>query len=373
MSMFHELMMKKKGIPSRYQEVEYIESDGPQYINTGLVPKATFKYKIKYSLNATGNQVLFGSRTSGAFDTSRNQIYFNANNNAEGGPKTYLLNIFNVNNVNLNIVPTQNVIVETPIMQNENCIIENATQPIYLFALNNRGAAVVFAKTKMYYYQIYDNSSLIRNFIPVYDTETQKYGMWESVQRKFYGNAGIGDFKGSIVGYTIVGSPTITDGVVSGFSTSSYLRLPQPTIGLADFEIATCFKANSIQSARLVSDVVSGSTVMGISIVNNSGIRAIFNGSIHTFIQSSVVYNTTDNYYVIMYRKGTTIGIKVSTDNINWTENTDTIQSTDELNFATQIELGVNRYGGGTFDGSLDLNYTYIKLDNKLYFNGQQA
>ena len=94
MSKFYELMMKKRGIPSRYQEVEYIESTRTQYIDTGLIPKVTFKYKIKYSLNSIENQTLFGSRTSGTYNTSRNQIYFNANSNSLEGAKTYLLNIY---------------------------------------------------------------------------------------------------------------------------------------------------------------------------------------------------------------------------------------------------------------------------------------
>ena len=371
MSMSYELMMRKKGMPSRYQEVEYIESTRTQYIDTGLIPKVTFKYKIKYSLNSIENQTLFGSRTSGTYNTSRNQIYFNVNSNSLEGAKTYLLNIYGVNNVDLDIVPTQNVIVETPIIQNENCVLENATRPIYLFALNNQGSAGVLAKTKMYYLQIYDNGTLVRNFIPVYDTLTNKYGMWESVQGKFYGNDGTGDFKGSIVGYTKVGRPTITDGVVSGFSSANYLQ----TSKTCDFSQVTNYEV--VVKCKLTSSSDSGLICLGTGGANswriwiNSGNSLNFSTSYHSERMTISGNFVNNDYYIrVKYNNGT-VFLGYSLDNVNYTETSKTFTNLSTAN--AKINIGYVSNYGIVWNGSINLNETYIKINNKLWFNGQQA
>lgn len=371
MSMSYELMMRKKGMPSRYQEVEYIESTRTQYIDTGLIPKVTFKYKIKYSLNSIENQTLFGSRTSGTYNTSRNQIYFNVNSNSLEGAKTYLLNIYGVNNVDLDIVPTQNVIVETPIIQNENCVLENATRPIYLFALNNQGSAGVLAKTKMYYLQIYDNGTLVRNFVPVYDTETQKYGMWESVQGKFYGNAGTGDFKGSIVGYTKVGSPTITDGVVSGFSSANYLTLPDVDFS-SNFESQVAFKINTYSPCGIFclnSYDYKGWHCIGSNILAFS--LHITNGNDTKFARLQLTVSENTDYIANAKRIGNNVVCSLYSNGTLVSQQSVTIDEGYDVIEGVGYNIGKNTVGA--FDGTIDLNNTYIKINNKLWFNGQPA
>ena len=38
---------KSSRLPSEYQEVEYIESTGTQYIDTGLTPNGNYSFDIK--------------------------------------------------------------------------------------------------------------------------------------------------------------------------------------------------------------------------------------------------------------------------------------------------------------------------------------
>ena len=360
--------MKKKGIPSRYQEVEYIESTGTQYIDTGLIPKETFKYKIKYSLNAFGNQVLFGSRTSGAYNTSRNQIYFNS---ASGSAKTLLINLYGINDVNLNISPTLNDIVETPIIQNENCVIENATQPLSIFALNNAGTLTGFVSAKMYYFQIYDNTTLIRNFIPVYDTLTQKYGMWETVQGKFYGNDGTGDFKGSIVGYTIVGSPTITDGVVSGFSSANYLECQSPFTDVTDFEYNITFTVNNLSLDNTTSISRFSGPYGGLKISTSGLISLTFLSGSYTTINSDISAQNGEKYNANVKLSNGILSLRVKKDtDTQWNTKTFIVQ---EVSFGISFYYGRGHSQYNAFGGSIDMNETYIKVKNKLWFNGQQA
>jgi len=198
MSMFYELMMKKKGIPSRYQEVEYIESTGTQWIDTGIVPSATIQFvcDVEFTDILVGrvgtiksipgknyaNRHYFGvlsSRFIGANGNIYNHSITNANTNRH---------IFSLDNKGLSI---DNVLVYSHTGEYETNL------SFYLFACNDNGSANYYSKVKIYNSQIYDNNRLVRNFIPVYDTLTNKYGIWESVQGKFCGNAGTGDFIGA--------------------------------------------------------------------------------------------------------------------------------------------------------------------------------
>ena len=70
---------------------------------------------------------------------------------------------------------------------------------MHMFA-NKRPTSIAPGKIKIYYFKIYDNDVLVRDFIPVLDN----YGtpcMYDKVERKFYYNAGTGDFiAGPIIG-----------------------------------------------------------------------------------------------------------------------------------------------------------------------------
>ena len=57
-----------------------------------------------------------------------------------------------------------------------------------------------FSKIKIKYFQIYDNDTLVRDFVPVLDKDDIPC-MYDKVERKFYYNQGTGDFiAGPIVG-----------------------------------------------------------------------------------------------------------------------------------------------------------------------------
>ena len=56
------------GLPSEYQGVEYLQSSGTQYIDTGVVLDDTMTIRIKYDFIRAG--FVFGSRTSASFKYS---------------------------------------------------------------------------------------------------------------------------------------------------------------------------------------------------------------------------------------------------------------------------------------------------------------
>ncbi|MBO5696253.1 MAG: hypothetical protein J6S06_01950, partial [Alphaproteobacteria bacterium] len=63
-----------------------------------------------------------------------------------------------------------------------------------------KGAPSEHPKLKIYYFKVYDNGKLVRNFVPVRqgavinEFVVPSNGMWDIVEQKFYPNAGTGNF-----------------------------------------------------------------------------------------------------------------------------------------------------------------------------------
>ena len=192
--------INKSSIPEEYQEVKYIESTGTQYIDTGLVPSVNHSFSIKFSVGYLGNCVAFGSRTSGNYASSLNQIYLNVTNNNE----IKLFNIFGTNDLVLNDNVEANTVFTYKNIHNNNFQLSSPSQPYYIFTLNNMGSPSTISNIKMYYFKIYDNNILVRDFVPCYRKSDNVIGLYDKVNSVFYTNAGTGTFlKGNDVKLTV--------------------------------------------------------------------------------------------------------------------------------------------------------------------------
>ena len=192
----------QRRLPVEYQEVEYLESTGMQYINTGVVPKITQRFECKIAITNTNNvnYVVLGSRTSGAANTSTDQVYMSFNNSS-----TVLINYDKMRlfvSVNAGYdysISDTPVVADIP--QEYNVAVDylgvsitTATQPYYMFALNNIGNALANALAKIYYFKIYDGDTIIRDFVPVKRLSDNEAGMYDIVNNVFYTNQGTGSF-----------------------------------------------------------------------------------------------------------------------------------------------------------------------------------
>ena len=172
----------------------------------------------------------------------------------------------------------------------------------------------------------------------------------------------------AVVGYTVVGSPTISDGVVSGLTTSDYLSLNTAgKISSADtWEM--CFKFGTSSSGYFlgsnVTDVITYSPT-------TSGLYLSSNGSSWD-IASNVGTGSalpSDCWLRIKFT-GTQYIAEYSLDNVSWVATSVVNSSVKIVNFAN---LYIGKWQTSYYRGSIDLNETYIKINNKLWFNGQQS
>lgn len=182
----------------------------------------------------------------------------------------------------------------------------------------------------------------------------------------------------AVVGYTIVGSPTITDGVVSGFSTSDYLRTSKLPILSEDFEMQFKIRINNTSTSNTLLGWVSSGYANYFSFSTSGKIQVSFrvSSSVYYNINGNFVFSTNTDYWVKYSKKGNTFYLYYSTDGVNWfLDNSATFEEIISFSVSNYFRIGVNGFNNPSsyFNGSIDLNNTYIKINNKLWFNGQQS
>lgn len=193
-------------LPAEYQEVEYIESNGAQYINTDVVPTNNTKVEAKFFNNGISSWYVFGARGSstiyfaltgsGAGSTVNANV--NGTSTGTGWKRTSdgalyettietktnkydfhikdLTNNKEVNKTNISYTPMS--VLETPIM---------------IFAL--KSSNIQNNTTKFYYFRIYENDVLIRDLVPCYRISDDEIGMYDIVNDVFYTNEGSRPFE----------------------------------------------------------------------------------------------------------------------------------------------------------------------------------
>lgn len=177
------------GIPVEYQEVEYIRGTGSQWLRTTITPRTTQSYYIKVASFSSGNNVLFGSRTSGNYQTSTNQTFCNINSNkttiALGTQQTSLGSAVLGRTYEYSFNHTD---------YSSDCD-DTGTRVFYVFALDSAGRAMSISNIKMFAFTIKDNGVTVINLIPCYHKSTGEVGMYDVATKTFLTNQGDGEFQ----------------------------------------------------------------------------------------------------------------------------------------------------------------------------------
>ena len=169
--------MIDKTIPAAYDQLEYILSDGTQYINTEYIPLATSNIECEFEavLNTNRNyEALFGARTA-TFNTcflfftrfAGNNIpcFSSGNVETEGSDMHYdeKLKLTVVDNTASWYDMNGDLISSITSAPRVNC-----TQPLFIFDLNNGGGRDgSFCRAKIYSFKITENNVIKRWLIPV--------------------------------------------------------------------------------------------------------------------------------------------------------------------------------------------------------------
>lgn len=187
------------GLPKEYIKIDYIETAGSQYIKTGVTANQNTRVVAEFSgAPRTKEQHLFGCRSS---TSSNDRFMFIA---AGGSAVCYRSDFYN-NNVNVD--KKYNFTDKFKVDKNKNKLYINdelvATNTngtfskkygIWLLGSNTAGTASPSkAGTRLHSCQIYDNGTIVRDFIPCKD-DKNIIGLYDTVKSVFYKNGGSGSF-----------------------------------------------------------------------------------------------------------------------------------------------------------------------------------
>lgn len=201
-------------LPSGYTRLAYIQSSGTQYIDTGFKPNNNTRVVMDVEvLSSTANPcALFGARTSA---TSNNYAFMWTNSVLRSDYNNVYTQTWDVTYTTRRVIDKNK---ETTTVDGTSQSYTNATfqAPVnlVLLALNNNGTKQWYTSAKLYSCQVYDNGTLVRDFIPVKNS-AGTLGLYDQVNGKFYTNAGTGTFTGEEI---TPGSDhlTLVDGTVWG-------------------------------------------------------------------------------------------------------------------------------------------------------------
>ena len=220
-------------LPDGYTQLDYIQSSGTQYIDTGFTGGSTTRAVVdcqvmsttggfqgivtsRQSVSMTSNFSLWAMSTTGNFRDdygANDKVQFTAASTRHTFDK------------NGNTLSVDGVVVASHPSAAFQCVTQ-----LRLFAGNTGGALGEPSNLRMWSCKIYEDGEMVRNLYPCRRDSDGAIGMYDTVGGAFYGNSGTGAFaagpESEIPSHTetVTGNPwavfSDTWGTISGYSAS---------------------------------------------------------------------------------------------------------------------------------------------------------
>ena len=190
-----------------YRQLLYIESDGNQYIDTGVIPTVTTGFEVDFNCSdpviASNSVQIFNAGGRGNTPHYAVSMYKGSNilgaitigdsgdisANITSGVRQYIKYISNGSQTVIRADGTTTTITATTV---------NVTNSIYLFAMHEGSNATRRAIMKLYGFKLYNGTELIHNYIPMQRLSDNEIGVYDTVGELFYTNSGTGAFTGEV-------------------------------------------------------------------------------------------------------------------------------------------------------------------------------
>ena len=181
---------------SGYTKLEYIQTNGGQYIETGIQSTGIgLKTDIQLELTQKkGEQAMIGRSSSGGYE-----VYFSSDGNTIGTWRSSSENAkLSINYAVNTLYRVQSEMTTNSITQDVNGTQVSTSKPlntgtnanIYLF----RHTSNYYLHAKIYYAKIWKDGVLVRDFIPVRRDSDGEVGLYDIVSGTFFTNSGTGTF-----------------------------------------------------------------------------------------------------------------------------------------------------------------------------------
>lgn len=182
-------------LPSGYTPLEYIESNGSQYVDTGFAPGYMSGYRIDFQLTTASSSdlTLMGSLNPNICFLGGNGQFEYAYKSGTGASGSFGANDTKRHVWSLNFRNDQKAILDqtSKVLA---AMSENNAKTAYIFA-SHYDNPVVYGQisARVFRVEISNGADLVRDFIPC-TNPSGEVGLWDNVNGVFYGNAGTGAF-----------------------------------------------------------------------------------------------------------------------------------------------------------------------------------
>ena len=230
---------EQRNIPSKYTQVEYLQSSGTQYIDTGYKPNSNTTISIKYYPAVSSNfMCLYGTQDSQSLKRfygliSSTQFRVQVNSNAGSTPSFWGINKDGTLSVDTNGTFAQTQGTVTLGVDNKNKLISvksdeytgnisasgtvlgdnlDCQYNMLLLSRSTAGTAANNFSGRLYSFVVKENDTIIQNLIPARRNSDNVLGMYDTVTGNFLTNSGTGTFT---AGSNTVPSPDTPMNIVS--------------------------------------------------------------------------------------------------------------------------------------------------------------
>ena len=182
-------------LPNGYTELEYIQSSGTQYIDTGFNPNQDAKIVIDMAFLGSAGENVLGSRNSSSDATNRFGIITFGSSSKIGSffGSTATQSISLDSSIHNYTLSKAGLSVDGASYGGAYTASFSCTYPITLFAWNNGSNGIVKNSSKIVDCKIFSGEVLVRNFIPC-KNPSGAIGLYDTVNNQFYQNSGTGTF-----------------------------------------------------------------------------------------------------------------------------------------------------------------------------------
>ena len=341
---------KEIELPDGYTQVEYVESNGTQYIDTGFKANNNTRVVMDFEITdkPTDIHALYGARastTSSCFvflwSGSRFRVYYNNSYN-------------DIGNADVTGGRTVDQNKETTLFDDASRTYENVEfatpKTLKLLASDNGGTVRWNAYAKVYSCKIYDNDVLIRNYVPCVNANGIA-GLYDLVHDEFYTNAGTGEF---LTGEAYIGVPR---------------RIMKAYIGVNGVARLTWVLAGTYWTKSNVgSSVVCTHESNGLWVACSEGSKGLYYSTDgKTWVQSNITKGNFKYVYCVdgLWVAGATSnGIYYSTDGKTWTRSNITSGTCYCIHYANGVFVACCDSSNGIYYSTDGKTWTQSNIPN---------
>lgn len=321
-------------LPSGYRELSYIKSSGTQYIDTGFKPNQNTRLVLHCNIINSGDTMfVFGSRV--AYQNTAFALHIEGGIIKDHYANTVLASTIRDNgqhtidkNKNVTTIDGTSYTHETATFQ--------SSYNLQLFSLNQSGS-IESRRVSMSIYscKIYDNGTLIRDFVPAKRTSDSVVGLYDVVNDVFYTNDGTGTFIGVITtgpvdgaGASIIGGTShgITIGKTIIDGTAYVIEKGKTIISGTVYDISLIKKyLITVTEENMLVNSSNHISINGVYYQDTGTFEAVEGATIKVYVEGSrsvkarIYYNgtkvkdsTSSTSYTFTAKKNTTILFKYS-------------------------------------------------------------